>query len=208
MCTSDLQLSFDISANFLYTYFCRAAFGSTSTVNPISTSMGFCDGDDTSTEKAGRKRTKSKKKQNRNLACLEEIYDSIELSKGETDDPWKEFPALRLLLKDRVDYDSAFPTIKVEREYCEEKESSPCNNQTSINFGAREVQRGDIFRDFSEIWRERNDPLGVKFDQLKQSWWHTDVPNMLESTPDRPHIKHVIMAYGTGEFVLTYFTIN
>ena len=35
-------------------------------------------------------------------------------------------------------------------------------------------------------------------DQLSQAWWHgTNVPNILSATPDRPHIKHVILAYGT-----------
>jgi hypothetical protein len=60
---------------------------------------------------------------------------------------------------------------------------------------------GHIFRQFSQIWKEKEDPLGVKFDQLRQSWWQGNipntVPNMLEITPDRPHIKHVILAYGT-----------
>lgn len=46
--------------------------------------------------------------------------------------------------------------------------------------------------------KKKNDPLGVKLDQLSQAWWHgTNVPNILSATPDRPHIKHVIMAYGT-----------
>ncbi|KAL7540865.1 hypothetical protein ACHAXR_010432 [Thalassiosira sp. AJA248-18] len=158
------------------------SFGSTATVNPISTKMGFCDGDGV----------------NRNLACLEEIVSEIESeSKGKTN-PWKDFPALRLLLKDRVDFDSLFPTVRVEREYCEENEDSPCNNQTSVDFGPKEIMNGGIFKDFSTIWREKGDPLGVKLDQLRQAWWRHDVPpNMLESTPDRPHIKHVIMAYGT-----------
>lgn len=171
------------------------AFGSTSTVNPISTKMGFCDGDDMDIEKSGRRRGKGKK-QHSNLACLEELVSGIESSKGDTD-PWKDFPALRLLLKDRVDFDSAFPTVKVEREYCEAKEVSPCKNQTIIDFGAKDMMNGRIFEQFSEIWREDKDPMGVKLDQLRKSWWNHPVPNMLESTPDRPHIKHVIMAYGT-----------
>lgn len=167
------------------------SFGSTSNVNPISTKMGFCDGDDVDT---------GVKKQNSNLACLEELVSGIESSKGKTNqtDPWKDFPALRLLLKDRVDFDSLFPTVQVEREYCEENESSPCNNQTVENFGPKDVMNGRIFDQFSQIWKEKNDPLGVKLDQLSQAWWHgTNVPNILSATPDRPHIKHVILAYGT-----------
>ena len=103
----------------------------------------------------------------------------------------------RLILKDRVDFDSLFPTVRVETEYCEHDESPPCNNQTTINLGPREVMNGDIFDQFSRIWNEKGNPLKVKLDQLSTSWWTTQIPNMLETTPDRPHIKHVIMAYGT-----------
>ena len=55
---------------------------------------------------------------------------------------------------------------------------------------------GRVFDRFSEIWNEEGDPLGVKFDQLKSSWWEGSMENPLLSPPDRPHIKHVIMAYG------------
>jgi len=174
------------------------SFGSTSNANPISTKTGFCDGDDGGTEKASRRRAKSRKKQNK-LACLEELVSEIESSEGNTNptDPWKDFPALRLLLKDRVDFDSLFPMVQVQREYCEDnKNSSPCNNHTS-NFGPKDVMNGHIFDEFSHIWKEKGDPLGVKLDQLRQAWWHSNVPNYLETTPDRPHIKHVILAYGT-----------
>eukprot|EP00571_Detonula_confervacea_P007179 CAMPEP_0172326538 /NCGR_PEP_ID=MMETSP1058-20130122/56850_1 /TAXON_ID=83371 /ORGANISM="Detonula confervacea, Strain CCMP 353" /LENGTH=1134 /DNA_ID=CAMNT_0013043351 /DNA_START=117 /DNA_END=3521 /DNA_ORIENTATION=+ len=169
------------------------SFGSTSNVNPISTKMGFCDGDGMDTGKVGIGRANGRKQ---NLACLEELVSEIESSEGNTD-PWKDFPALRLLLKDRVDFDSIFPTIQVEREYCQENEISPCNNQTILDFGPKDVMNGRIFKQFSRIWKEENDPLGVKLDQLRQSWWNGKVPNMLDTTPDRPHIKHVIMAYGT-----------
>jgi hypothetical protein len=168
------------------------SFGSTSTVNPISSKMGFCDGEDKETENMGRRRAKALKKQNSNLACLEELVSGIESSKGNNANPWKDFPALRLLLKDRVDFDSIFPTIKVEREYCNETDC----NQTTIDFGPSEIMNGHIFDEFSHIWREKNDPLGAKLDQLRHAWWNTNVPNMLESTPERPHIKHVILAYG------------
>ena len=104
----------------------------------------------------------------------------------------------RLILKDRVDFDSLFPTVRVETEYCEHDETPPCKNQTTIKFGPREVMNGHIFNEFATIWNEKGSPLKVKLDQLSTSWWNTNgVPNMLETTPDRPHIKHVIMAYGT-----------
>ncbi len=151
----------------------------------------FCDGDKVDSRK-GRRRRANKHEKNSSLACLEEIVTGIE-SAYTTEDQWKEFPALRLLLKDRVDFDSAFATIRVDREFCIENEKSPCNNQTTIDFGPSDIMSGHIFDRFSSIWREKGDPLRVKLDQLRQSWWHGSVPNMLETTPERPHIKHVIM---------------
>lgn len=150
--------------------------------------MGFCDD-----EKKGKS---SNKVSNRsNLACLDELVNGIEGSrKGKQDkehDPWQNFPALRLLLKDRVDFDSGLPMIRVKREYCEEGEKSPCQNQTTTDFGPRDVMDGSVFNRFAEIWKEPNDPLKVKYDQLNQSWWNGAVPNPLMTTPERPHIKHV-----------------
>lgn len=173
----------------------RTAFGSTSTANPISTKSGFCDGELESATSSKRRRAKGRKQSNSNLACLEELVSGIESSKGA--DPWKEFPALRLLLKDRVDFDSVFPIVRVECDESDENEDSPCKNQTSVEFGPKQVMDGQIFGQFSKIWNEKGDPLGVKLDQLRASWWDGNVPNMLETTPDRPHIKHVIM----GEFI-------
>lgn len=154
----------------------------------------FCDGDDGDSRKKWRRRANKNQKKS-NLACLEELVTGIESSSDASTatDPWEEFPALRLLLKDRADFDSSFPTIRVEREYCTEGEKSPCSNQTAINFGPSDIMSGHIFEQFSSIWHEKGDPLGVKLDQLRQSWWHGNVPNMLETTPERPHIKHVIM---------------
>jgi hypothetical protein len=152
----------------------------------------FCDGDDNDASRRGWRTGANKNKKNINLACLEELVTGIE-SSNSTTNPWEEFPALRLLLKDRVDFDSVFPTIRVERDYCMENEKSPCNNQTAIDFGPSEIMSGNIFEQFRSIWREKGDPLGAKLDQLRRSWWHGSVPNMLETTPERPHIKHVIM---------------
>lgn len=95
------------------------------------------------------------------------------------------------LLKDRVDHDSGLPMIRVEREYCNDGEKSPCQNVTSIDFGPQDVMDGKLFDQFSTIWKEPNDPLKIKYDQLRQSWWNNPVPNPLMSTPERPHIKHV-----------------
>merc|ERR1711957_552235 len=64
------------------------------------------------------------------------------------------------------------------------------------NFSALDVQSGEILSTFSKIWREKNDPLIIKLEQLEASWWNKPFPNLLNSTWDRPHIKHVIMSYG------------
>lgn len=140
----------------------------------------------------GKRRAKGRKK-NSNLACLEELVTEIDQSSKDSGDPWKDFPALRLLLKDRVDFDTVFPTIEVIKEYCKTNEKSPCSNQTATAFGPRDVMSGTLFEAMKSVWREEGDPLGVKLDQLRESWWDSVVPNMLETTPDRPHIKHVIM---------------
>eukprot|EP00986_Skeletonema_menzelii_P017102 scaffold17447_cov121-Skeletonema_menzelii.AAC.1 len=51
------------------------SFGSTSTVNPIPTKLGFCDDPDDGEDsrRAKRNKSKSRKEQNRNLACLDEL---------------------------------------------------------------------------------------------------------------------------------------
>ena len=153
--------------------------------------MGFCDGAD---ERKDRKSKINKIPNRSNLACLDEPVKRFEASKGKRGrehDPWQNFPALRLLLKDRVDFDSGIPMFRVEREFCEEGEKSPCKNQTNHDFGPDDVMEGRIYEQFSDIWREKHLPLRVKYDQLRQSWWNGQVPNMLMTTPERPHIKHV-----------------
>lgn len=129
---------------------------------PLTQTFRFCDGDDKDISRRAKANKKSK------LACLEELVSGIESSKG-TADPWKEFPALRLILKDRVDFDSGgFPIIQVEREYCKHDERpGTCDNETAIDFGPKEIMNGKIFGQFSKIWQEKGDPLGEKLEQLR-----------------------------------------
>lgn len=112
------------------------------------------------------------------------------------EDPWKNFPALKSILKERVDWDSTFPTFTVQLEKCNQSERPPCKVYNESYFNAKDVQSGDLFLRFSEIWNEQGAPLRVKRAQLDNSWWQNVLPNNLNSTWDRPHIKHVIMAYG------------
>ena len=159
-----------------------SAFGSTHTLNPISTSTGFCDNLDTA---AGSKS---------NLACLDELIEGIEKAGGE--DPWRDFPALKALLKDRVDWDTDFEPIGVEFEECNPNAKPPCKTKGETAFNPKDVQNGDIFDAFNSLWKEKDEPLKTKREQLQKSWWESPFPNLLNSTWDRPHIKHVIMSYG------------
>eukprot|EP00563_Minutocellus_polymorphus_P014426 CAMPEP_0181053474 /NCGR_PEP_ID=MMETSP1070-20121207/18131_1 /TAXON_ID=265543 /ORGANISM="Minutocellus polymorphus, Strain NH13" /LENGTH=770 /DNA_ID=CAMNT_0023132613 /DNA_START=3 /DNA_END=2316 /DNA_ORIENTATION=- len=179
------------------------SFGSTNNVVPISTKAGFCDAPD---GLAGADRTK--------LACLEELIPEIELAakkqrgnkRGTKHDPWKDFPALKHFLIDRVDWDTNFPMIQAAVEKCtpgeKEKKSKAentnhqCHNRSAVNFSARDAPNGNIFEQFNKIWNEKDVPLQIKRDQLLKSYWHGPVGNILNTTWDRPHIKHVVMSYG------------
>ena len=128
------------------------------------------------------------------MACLDELIDGIEKSGNKDKNPWDDFTALENLLKDRTDWDSDVYPISILREKCKENEKEPCKLQQKLNFSALDVQSGEILSTFSKIWREKNDPLVIKLEQLEASWWNKSFPNLLNSTWDRPHIKHVIVS--------------
>jgi len=86
--------------------------------------------------------------------------------------------------------------IRIVREQCAEKEKVPCAKNETIDIGPKDVQSGEIFTRFNQIWKEEDEPLQIKLEQLKESFWDTKVENILNSTWERPLIKHVIMAYG------------
>jgi len=161
------------------------SFGSTHTINPVSTKTGFCDD-----ESKGTDHDRS------NLACLNELIDGIEKSVKKGKDPWHNFPALKSILKERVDWDSTFPLFTARREMCLKSEKPPCQLHNETYYNAKDIQNGELLSKFSEIWKEAGEPLKVKKKQLENSWWFNPLPNILNSTWDRPHIKHVIMAYG------------
>lgn len=99
------------------------AFGSTHTINPLSTRTGFCDdinepGD--FIQKLDESNSRS------NLACLDELIDGIENSNTIGKDPWLHFPALKSILKDRVDWDTTFPTFTAQIESCRQSDKPPC----------------------------------------------------------------------------------
>lgn len=157
----------------------EVTFGCTHSVNPISSRMAFCD---------QRKPKESKEEANlgdsnerRDLFCLDDLVNEIENSRP-NEDPWADFPVLKNLLKDRVDWDTAIPMMNIIQETCRAKEKSPCANRTMTNVGPLDAQTGNVFNIFSRIWREENEPLMIKREQLSQSWWETDVPNILNKT--------------------------
>jgi Lecithin:cholesterol acyltransferase len=177
----------------------EVTFGSTHTVNPISSKEGFCDQWDAERwDEEPSYNSKSKRNADARLACLDDIYTEIEFSSNDhaKENPWKDYESLRVLLKERRDWDSDFPMIKVVKEYCEEKEKSPCARTVAQSLGPKQVQTGELFLNISKTWKEADDPLVIKREQLRESFWDSKVMNILNRTWERPLIKHVIMAYG------------
>jgi hypothetical protein len=166
-------------------FFCATiiAFGSTHTVNPVSAKTGFCDDWDVERwdEEVKPKVESTKEGDDHRLACLDDIMNDIELS-SVTRDPWKDFPALRSLLRDRVDWDSQRPMISVDVDQCQAKNKPPCIRTERIAVGPKQVQSGEVFDIFSDLWKEENKPLIVKREQLQQSFWATKVNNILNRT--------------------------
>jgi len=207
--------------------FMELTFGSTHTVNPISSRAGFCDHWDV--DEWGEEPIKSSRSRSfvrrenlkqpdvdeRNddvlveddssgskLACLDDIMSDIEFTAASDRDPWKDFPTLKALLRDRIDWTTGKPMINVEIEQCQSPKSrqtgkkNVCNHTRTIEFGADSVEDRSIFTQFNELWEEPGSPLLVKKEQLEESFFNTKVPSILNRTWDRPLIKHVIMAYG------------
>jgi hypothetical protein len=177
----------------------EVTFGSTHTVNPISSKEGFCDQWDADRwDEEPAFNSKSKRNADARLACLDDIYAEIEYSSHNhnTRDPWRNFDTLRALLRERRDWDSDFPMIQVVQEHCKEKEKSPCAFNVTQNLGPKDAQTGELFLNISEVWIEAENPMVVKREQLRESFWSGKVLNILNRTWERPLIKHVIMAYG------------
>ena len=167
------------------------SFGSTHTVNPISSASAFCDEWKFSEwDEEAQQVTRSE--YDPELACLDDIANEI----SETEGGWDNFPALKSLLWERKDWDSDRPMIEVIIEDCEHKERTPCKNRTSMSLGPKDAETGELFTKLNDIWREKGSPLIVKREQLRNSFWKTDLVNVLNTTWHRPPIKHVIMAYG------------
>ncbi|KAL3929949.1 MAG: hypothetical protein SGBAC_011982 [Bacillariaceae sp.] len=169
------------------------SFGSTNTMNAVSTSTGFCDDPDSRTRESEEHGGPNSQR----LACLDDIAIDIEAASKNGNDPWTHFPALQSFLKDRVDWNSGKPMIDIEIERCQgKKKDRQCVQEKLLHVKPKEVETGEVFRIFNNLWPEQGDPLIIKKDQLDNSFGARGKPNVLNHTWDRPLIKHVIMAYG------------
>jgi hypothetical protein len=168
-------------------------FGSTHTLNPVSTSNGFCD----SWETDNWDEDPRKHEHGGTLACLDDIMNDIELhSEG---DAWKNHSALKALMRDRIDWDTGKPMIAIELEKCfppkEDAKRSKviCQIADRIAIRPKHVEDASMFDTFGEHWKEEGEPLQIKKEQLVQSYQNSSVLNILNHTWERPLIKHIII---------------
>jgi hypothetical protein len=150
-------------------------------VNPVSSKSGFCD--QWETNEWGEEPSKSEKSPaHTKLACLDDIFNEIEYG-GHGSDPWRDYPALKSLMKDRIDWDTDFPMIAINIEECKDgKGRQPCDQKNATRISPRDAETGEVFNIFNSIWKEQGEPMIVKREQLEESFWHTRVPNILNHT--------------------------
>jgi hypothetical protein len=153
----------------------EVTFGSTHTINPISTSTGFCD------DPSKRTLKEEQVDPTNRLACLDDITSDIDLSTASRDS-WKNFPALKAFMKDRVDWNIGKPIIDVEIDHCQGKGKNRCEQKELLHITPKDVETGKVFDVFNAMWPEEGDPLLVKKDQLQHSFWSQGLPNILNHT--------------------------
>jgi len=160
-----------------------SAFGSTHTLNPISIATGFCDdwNDNDWADNSEKSNTTQANKDLR-LACLDDIAHDIDESSSNRD-PWQNFTTLKSILRDRIDWDTLKPMVDVKVELCQGNGGKKtCTEKETLHFGPRDVENGHIFGAFNSLWREQGEPLKVKREQLEESFFNTDVANILNHT--------------------------
>ena len=168
-------------------YFCIqlkfTAFGSTLSIQPVSAKTGFCDDWEAGEwDSDGSVHTEDMELEDKRLACLDDIMNDIENSRV-SDDPWRNFPALKMLLRERVDWDVGKPMIRIDMDKCQKgNNKGPCTTNSSQFVGPKDVQSGEVFSIFNRLWKEENEPLSIKREQLRESYWDTKIPNILNST--------------------------
>ena len=100
-------------------------------------------------------------------------------------DPWKNFPALKALVRDRVDWATGKPMIDIEIAHCNttSKNKNSCESHGNpIEIGPEDVEDGNLFDIFNGLWKEDGTPLLVKKDQLVDSYMNSKVKNILNQT--------------------------
>lgn len=158
-----------------------AAFGSTHIVNPISSKSGFCDEWEVNSWDEDPSKSEKSPAHTR-LECLDDIVNEVE-SGLHGENSWEDYPALKSLLKDRLDWDSSFPMVEIKEEQCKTaKSKEPCVVNATTNCGPKHVESGEIFDIFTNIFKEENKPLTTKREQLEEAFWNTKVPNPLNNT--------------------------
>ena len=111
----------------------------------------------------------------------DDIMNDIEYSSA-NHDPWKHFPALKALMRDRIDWDTGKPMIDIEVAHCNTSNKNSCENTDRIEIGAKEVQDASIFQTFNNLWKEEGSPLIIKKEQLEDSFLNSSVLNVLNHT--------------------------
>jgi hypothetical protein len=152
-------------------------------LNPVPAATGFCDEwntDDWGEEPIRSKKQKSRS-ENKKLACLDDIMNDIELS-SVSRDPWENFPALKSLMRDRIDWDTGKPVIDVEIEHCKGKGKTVCEQKDLLKIGPKDIGSGHAFNLLNDLWKEEGEPLIIKKEQLEESFINTKVSNMLNQT--------------------------
>lgn len=98
-------------------------------------------------------------------------------------DPWKHFPALKALMRDRIDWTTGKPMIDIEISHCSSTNKNSCESTgEKIEIGAKDVHDGNIFQIFNDLWKEDGRPLIVKKEQLEDSYMNSKVLNILNHT--------------------------
>ena len=72
--------------------------------------------------------------------------------------------------------------IRIDFDQCDAKGKLPCNTTSRKHIGPKDVQTGDVFSIFNNLWKEQGEPPSIKRDQLIESFWDSRVPNVLNCT--------------------------
>jgi hypothetical protein len=72
--------------------------------------------------------------------------------------------------------------IEINVEKCQTRRKLPCILDSTERLGPRDSESGDLFDVFHRTWKEADEAMLVKREQLQESFWNTNVPNILNHT--------------------------